>query len=330
MIHPYIVNPELFIERRLGVKVPLPMVLEEDDSLTLVEKLLSSLVENRQLELPSNEYEAVISYYGALVASAKSRAYRLIKLLIDASVDHALSTLPRVNDEELIKIAKNLGIELEYKPLSIPWLVDPAGRVVPKILKFRIDLIKYLETIEGSNDAVLSLPSGFVKSRKIYLDRQRAIHLIIHGIRRKLESLIDEYKGLEAPRLEELGRRYARELVKRSSPGIRPNLYPECIQSIMDLAKKGGLSDEEIYVLITFIANLDPPVEYVEDMLNELNLASTSALPNIARAIVEIASRYTPYKCGSSVLREICGECSEDLLKTYYKRVRSIRRRKRQ
>ncbi len=325
MKYPYLTDLEYFVRRRLGVDVPISVVLNDEDVAQSVDKILNSLLSENILKIPESEYDAVLTYHGMLIAASLSGSYRLVKIIIDATFEHAYTLLHNETDDSLLTIAKRLGLSLEQGELSIPWLVDSSGRIIPKILKFSMNLVDYLKLLEGTEDPLLSLPNSFIKSRRIYLDRARLIRLLSEIIKKRIEYLIDNYKRMNAPMLEQIGKKYARELAKRRAPGFYPEKFPPCIKKIIENAKKEEIDDVSIYVLITFLANINTPQEFLEDLLLETQIATTQSIESLTRAIQEIGTNYTPLKCSTEEMRKICGSCN-DLLADYYSAIRSKRR----
>ena len=113
------------------------------------------------------------------------------------------------------------------------------------------------------------------------------------------EKLVEEVRALEV----------------KEATGFDEELLPECVKQIIARSTARRLSDEEVYVLLTFLSSIGAPREYVSKLLVETGLADRDRAGVIAESLSKVRG-YTPFKCEELKARGIC-DCTEDLVREY-------------
>ena len=316
-VPPYLQDPQRLAARMLGVAPPLREILAETEVIQQARRVLTTVVEEGKLILPSRLYEAVLAYHSALAIAAISGKPALLRKLIDSTVLHAMATFRKLDQEELESIAKILGLRLRKTEALIPWLVDPTGTTIPLRLEYTVPLEDYLNAIEGAPGSELRLPNAFLKQGKVYLDRGRLVALLAYKIKVRILSLAEEYRSLDAPRLREEALRVIAEL--ETGETLDRDKLPECIKSMIGRDK---LSDRQAYIIISFLASVKPDLRAIEEILLLTGLAGPKSAENLAAAIASLGREYTPYRCDTEEAREACGDkCRGSILREYYRRL---------
>ncbi len=322
----YLADPESMARRLLGSSPPLVELLSESEAIGIARALLENAVEKGRLEFPpASELERVVGYHTALALASLSRSPVLVRAIIEATYEHAISILRSMRNDDLERTAKVLGARLEKSGTTINWIVDN-GRIIPLHLQYSIDLPHYLAIAGSSDDPMLLLPNSFLRGRRVYLDRDRLISLLAFAVKKRVQGLIDKYRSLESSVLSQEARRLAARLSRPARGGIDWESVPECIRRLVD---KGVETDEEAYMLVSFIAYIGPDRREIEEVLLRSDLASSGSLENLSDAILSLGRRFTPYKCDSELGKKICGsQCQEGVLREYFQRVKEKRRRR--
>jgi len=323
--YPFLVDAARFIKSELGYELPLLEVIAGDeDILGAAARLLEAAARGKPLPGFERPWVNVLAYHAALAAAGASGSLRLKRRLVDAIAFEVREALRGEDLEGLFRVASALGLPLSREKLAIPWLYGKKG-LVPRILVASVPLAPYLgliKLVEASDE--LRLVNSFLLGGRVYLDRPRLEGLLVAGARARAFELMEAYaEDVQASRLVELGRRAAMLLEQGvPSQGYDPSLAPECIRRIEARVASGEASDEELYVLVTFLAAVGAEPDYLADIIYSSGTASRPLASIIAESLILEAKRFRPYRC--EVLREkrIC-ECSEDLTREYFSRLRA-------
>jgi len=323
--YPFLVDAARFIKSELGYELPpLEVIAGDEGILGAAASLLEAAVKGKPLPSFESLWVHVLAYHAAIAAAAASGSLRLKRRLVDAIAYEARASLREEDLEGLFRVAAALDLPLAREKLAIPWLYGKKG-VIPRILVASVPLTPYLRLIKlvEARDE-LRLVNSFLLKGKVYLDVPRLEGLLTAGVRARVTRLIDAYaEEAQNTRLAELGRRAAMLLEQGvPSQGYDPSLAPECIRRIEAKAAAGEASDEEFYVLVTFLAAVGAEPEHLADIIHSSGAASRPIASIMAEALLAEAKRFRPYRC--EVLREkgVC-ECSQDLTREYFSRLRA-------
>lgn len=318
--HPALLaDPVEYLRRSTGYSNPLKIFASDEDAIRLAEDRIRARLTGGTLpRAPSVEYE-VASFLLALAASAPSRL--ALSRLVEAEVSDAAKLLEKSELEDLIAVARGLGLRVErVKPLSIPWLVSK-GRLYVRKLDLAAPFTDVLE-----NASVDSVSSLFMLKGMVYLDRRLLTLLIAGAARRRLLALAEAVReavptGLEG--LEEAARRAAEGAP--GGVGLVEEALPSCIKSILARGRAGEpLRGEEVYLLATFMARIGAGAGVLEEVLARSGLAPPSLAPMIASILYEEASSFNPYNCRALGELGLC-ECKGSLLGEYFSSLRRAR-----
>ena len=313
-------DPIQFLRDRLGYSDPLKLLSGDREVLELAEKrAISRLSGEDWAGAASSEYE-VASLLMALVASLKASRLALSRF-IEGEVSSLVKSLEGEDIEVLVRVASALGVRVDRgKRVRIPWIIT-RGRIYYRVLDLSTPLPDALEYMDLDEDSIASL---FILEGRVYLDRRLLINLISGLARRRLYSIAESLSDLEAPGIMEIVssiKSYMEHGVY-AVKGVDISAFPECIRNIMDKAKNGmALSDEEVYIISTFLSNINADVSILEEVLVSGGLVRPELAPIIVPILYEEASKFRPYNCRR--LRELgyC-ECRISLIAEYWSNLR--------
>ncbi len=310
--HPALLpDPVEHLRRSTGYGNPLKILgLDEDVRRLALERVKARLHGVEWKGAPTSEYE--VSTLLIALASVSASKLALTRFL-DAEVGDAIS---RIQDEDLsvlIEVAQGLGIRVTRGgEVEMPWLIS-RGRVYYRRLDISAPVSDVLENARISN-----VTSLFMLKGRVYLDRKLLLEVIAGAARKRLEDLAREIAPL-IPGLDELADRIkdlAEETASRPR-GLVEEALPSCIKALIARGRTGrGLSDEEVYVLATFMANIGAGPQILEEVLAKSGLAPPELAPSIASILIEEASSYKPYNCKTLDEMGLCS-CRGSLLLEY-------------
>ncbi|MCE4624797.1 MAG: hypothetical protein F7C35_02900 [Desulfurococcales archaeon] len=326
----YLSDPVRLAQRALGVRVPLEDLLSEEKVIKSAENILASIIRDSKLPVVDGTLlDKALAFHASMAIAAATRNAIVMKRLADAIFEDALQQLERASEDELLRLARWLGLPLERGDEYLEWLVEPSGRVLKLLLQYSIPVERYLELVAPIDDATLHLSNSFLKKGLVYLDRSRLALLTSYAIKLKIVNKIEEYRNIENKVIREAAMRVLAILsTQRVRDRIRIETLPSCIRRVIE---NGAKTDEEVYTLLAFLHYIKPTPHDIEEILVRSGIAPLSAAENIAHALLAISTKtFTPYKCSSEPGRIACPEGCEGLLKEYYsnlnRRARAQRR----
>jgi len=322
--YPHLVDPLSYASSRLGISGGLEVLAGEEHLVSLALRRLKLALEGGlPEELSPSADDEVFSFWLLLLALKASNSVYVLGRILDAEVERVERFLKAEDVESLASIARVLGVRVEFKPISFPWLVIK-GRVSERPLEVAVPVEDFLRYASRSKLEELRLVNNFVKGGYVYMDKERLVKLLSEASRL---YIVEKLKAMEAPENPVFQRlvEEVRKLEALEASGFREELLPSCVRGIIASSKARRLSDEEAYVVLSLLSSIGAPVEYVERLLVEMGLASVKEARVIAEALLKVRG-YTPFKCEELKSRGIC-ECSEDLVREYQARLRSLRGR---
>lgn len=325
--YPYLVDPWSYASLKLGSGVSFEVLAGDEHLVSLALTRLKYCLDGRLPdEISASTEDEVFSFWLLLLALKATGSIYVFDRVLDAEFDRIARFLRGEGVDNLILIAGALGIRVERRTISFPWVKERDGRVIHRTLDLAIPVADFLRYASKSKAEELRLANNFVKGGYVYLDRERLVKLLSEASR---IFLVEKLKTVEIPESKAFQRlvEEVRRLEAMEATGFREELLPDCIRSIVASSKARRLSDEEIYVLLSFLSSIGAPREYVERLLVETGLAGGEE----ARVVAESLSRirgYTPFKCEELRSRGIC-DCLEDLVREYRARVRTQQARRR-
>jgi len=325
--YPYTVALKSYAERELGYYGPVEELLSDEDAARLAMKRLEAALSRDGLpdSIGETTWEEVLSFHAALAAVALSGSLRLLHRFALAEAERARRLLRGEDERGLLRLARALGLKAREDNVSINWLYSQRRGVIPRILQFSLGLANYLRVAASLEDSRWRLSNSFLLGGRVYLDREGFEDLISARVADRIAELADEYKELEITRLRELGQRFASSL-DYEAPGVfDPSLFPECIVEAVEEARRGNLSPDRLYMIATFLANINAPVDYLEDLLYASGAVSRAEARVIAEVLLSEARRYRPYKCEAALEKGVCSKCRGSVLAEYWKAIRKSR-----
>jgi len=317
--YPVLVRDPLgFLQDKTGYRNPLSLYARDDEVLKSVESRLESRLEGGKWR-PADSSEAEVASL-LLSLYIASRASRLaLTRFIDGELEYVRGELVREDLEVLTRIAELLGIKLyRDRVVRVPWLYS-RGRLYYRELGLSASFTEVFGNIEGVN-----VSSLYVLGGRVYLDRELLVTLITSVMKSRLYGLAEDLSGVEVDGVDDLVSR-VRDVVEHGAPipaTVSEDLFPDCIKSILSKSKEGSvLSDEEIYVMVTFLAGINAGTSMLERFLVEAGLAKPELAPLVSGILYEEAKRFKPYNCRALQDMGLC-KCKGALIPEYWARVR--------
>ncbi|MDM7275398.1 MAG: hypothetical protein P3X22_004670 [Thermoprotei archaeon] len=222
------------------------------------------------------------------------------------------------SDDSLRRLAKTLGLKVGGESLRFPWVLK-GDKVIYRELRFSVPVSDFLKFASNSRDEALRLANNFVLKGLVYLDRARLEKLVVEASRKTIEEKLKDTPIPEAAAFRRLSKAL-RELEERAASGFNEEFFPECVKSIIAAGRVRRLSEEEAYVLLSFLKAIGAPRSYLEELLGSIGVEEAGVL---AEALGKVGD-YTPFKCEALKAKGIC-DCDMDLVEEYELKSRRAR-----
>ena len=308
--YPFATTLKEYSVRVAGVEIRLSDLAKDEAVASLALKRLKANIEEDEYrpEPESTVDDEVFSFHLA-VALATALGPSALRRFSESEASRARKMLKLEDENTLIELASSLEVRVEKKPISIPWLVARGGEVRRKILAYRVHVSDYLK-VHAAGEREEALTNSFLLGGWVYLDRQDLEDLIHDAVRLRIETLARQVDPSELP--EEILARarvvFEEALDKRSGrlADLDPDAFPPCISAIIEKASRAGvkaLSDQEGYMLVTFLAYTKLDLDSLRDLLNagDGDALAVSSLARFARS-----RGFRPFKCSAAKDAGLC------------------------
>jgi len=324
--YPFTVKLSEYARKEIDYYGPIEELLESEEAINLAKKRLEAALSQEGLpeQIGRDTWEEVLSFHAALAAVAKSGSLRLLRRLADAEADRVRKLLEDESQAGIMTLARALGLRVESSNLTINWLYSKRRGILPRLLQYSLPLSDYLVVASRLVEPRWRLVNSFPLAGRVYMDAQSFKNLLAAKVRQHIESIVGIYDEVDLPKLAELGRKMASKLDWGVLGEFDPEKIPSCIREIIDRsASEKSMTPEEFYMLVTFLANVNAPQEYVEELLYSTGLVPRTTASVLAEVILERARRYRPYNCETALAKKICSECDgRGPLSTYWRAIR--------
>ncbi|MCX8195589.1 MAG: hypothetical protein N3F67_00670 [Acidilobaceae archaeon] len=262
--------------------------------------------------------EEVLSFWLSLMALREAGSTRLLERALRREGERLYALLEGASLEELVGLASAMGAEVKREALEIPWAIQ-RGKEVRIRLEVAISAPSYLSLVAGTREERLKLVNSFLLGGWVYMDARLLRLFLKEALPRYLLRRLRELEPPEGRFIELVMK--ARALEAREA-GVREELFPKCIVDLLAKARVSVPSDEEVFVILSFLRAIGAPSAYVEELLRETGLgAGREGVIAAALARLEVS----PYSCKELKERGMC-ECEEDLVKEYLRALRKASR----
>ncbi len=346
--YPYLANLKEFISNYYGVSLSLISLLDIDDYVNAVKRRIESYLKGRTYKVSVREDVEVVSFYLGLAVTNLADPWARSKY-IDSEAKRARSYLLAERDEIVEKVAKRLGLKIEYlgselnrcgKAVTLGIDVK-SGRAIIECFQYRIPIPQYVKASEKlAQDPKWKLVNRYVSDGYVYLMKADATRLIEEYIKAYLIELASSDE-LSLPTSNEVvsnlinyvlnlvkeirgfTSRESREKLKEMYGVIRDDLFPPCIKKLRDLLIRGEhLSHHQRFALATFLLNIGAEVDYVLELFKH----SPDFNEKIARYQIEHLAglrgsrkKYKAYSCDKMRSLGMCiSNCNVRSPVTYY------------
>ncbi len=303
--YPFAVDLRSYARLEADYYGPIEALLGDEESLELARAWLEASVKGGDAG-GATAWETVLGFHAAAAAVAKSGSPRLARRFSEYVARRTLGFLDSEARETLLWLASRIGVEAQASGVEIPWLYNPRSGVIPRVLQYSVGLPSYLSIASGLEGAEWRLANSFLRGGRVYMDKRGFTLFLSAAVRAYVEAIIREYSDIEAPGLEELGKKYSRMI---DLDEYDPSLAPDCIREIIEAVREGRATDEALYTLVTFLANARAPPEYLEEILASTHILTPAQASMAARILLEEAARYRPLNCKALLESNTCTRC---------------------
>ena len=327
--YPFLTSLGDYTARAVGVSLTPHELAKDPYMLDLaLARLRADFEGSRPPQAPTVDDEVMSFHLAAAIAGALGQL--AVKVFAEAEASRALAALKLEDEEGLMEVSRALGVPLEKRPISIPWLVEKGRGVRRRVLPYRVHVSGYLR-VAAVQDGEGALTNAFLLGGWVYLDRALAEDLLYKAFvlaiaRRASENTVED---LPSRALAIARAALENSIARRSGRLARldEEALPPCIRAIMDRAAREGLKslgDEEGYMLASFLAYIDVDVDWLSGKLG-VGAEEASALLSLAR--MARSRGYRPYTCKAAKELGICSwDCRGPTpLSEYHRRLRSAR-----
>jgi len=236
---------------------------ENNQNVLNAKKRIISVIKSEPLEPYSRLRDSVIVFYTTIILIAILNNKILTEKYVDAETKVFLNELKNENEENLVEIAKQLGVKVELKPIEVVKREESKKGIKEKQIRlpFAINFIEYLKQTRRARKEYeeLKLNMQFLKEGNVYLNKDKLLLLLESRVKDRLEVLIGSIKLNEVP-----------ESLKKLADDLRGRKTPPCI---LELQKRKELSEEEQKILITYYLNVGYDVDtqiFKEELVRKL------------------------------------------------------------
>lgn len=308
--YPFTTTLKDYSLRVVGVEVRVGDLARDEAIAGLaLERLKAGIEEAEYRPKPELTVDDEVFSFHLAVALASALGPSALKRFSESEASRAYKTIKLEDENTLIELASSLGVRVEKKPISMPWLIARGGEVRRKILAYRVHVSDYLRVhaAGGREDA---LTNSFLLGGWVYLDRRGLEDLIHDAVRLRIETLASQVDPSELPEgiLARAKAILEEALDKRSGRlvDLDPEAFPPCISAIVEKASRAGvkaLSDQEGYMLVTFLAYIKLDSESLRDLLNasDGDALAISSLARYARL-----RGFSPFRCSAARDAGLC------------------------
>ncbi len=322
--YPYTVNLETYARREVDYYGTLEELLSDEEAINLGLKRLENVLSGEDLRdrIGSSAWEEVLSFHTAVAIVAQARSLRLLHRLSQAEAKRARNLLRDEDTRGLLRLARSLGIDAENEQVSINWIYSKKKGVIPKILQYSVSLAHYLRTASRLEGSKWRLSNSFILSGRVFLDKEVFEELLTARVEERIVELAGYYADLNLPKLREIGLKMATRLDQLPYGKFDPSKLPACIREIVESIRKGELIPEPLYMIATFLANVNAPPEYLGEILYSSGKISHALASIMAEALLSEAKGFRPYRCEVALEKGLCSECKGNVISEYWKAMR--------
>ncbi|MEM1685601.1 MAG: hypothetical protein QXO93_04595 [Acidilobaceae archaeon] len=315
--YPFLVDPVVYSNEILGKTRGLDDIAGEEPIISLAAKRIEYTVRGEPLPdyIGTTTEEEVFSFWLAFLALREAKSISLLDKMIKLEVDRVKRFLEKESLDNLIFIAKRMGVKVDIVELRIPWIIK-GNKVYYRELNIAVNIADYLKYTAGTREERLKLINSFLLKGRVYMDTVLFKLFLLEAINR---FILEKVKNIEPPEVPAFLKLVSntREYEIREVRGIKEELFPNCILEIISKSRTAKISGEEAYVLLTFLNNIGAPREYIEDIIVRVGLAPRDKAKLIVGALDKLRD-YTPFNCDELKARSIC-DCKGNLIEEYFR-----------
>lgn len=308
--YPFATTLKEYSARVAGVELRVGDLARDESVAGLALKRLKANMEESEYKPdPDSTVDDEVFSFHLAVALAAALGPAALRRFSESEASRTRGMLKLEDEVTLLELASSLGVRVEKRPISIPWLVARGGEVRRRILAYRVHVSDYLK-VHAASEREDVLTNSFLLGGWVYLDRQGLEDLIYDAIKLRIEKLASQFELSELPEPVVARARavFEEALDKRSGrlAELDPTAFPPCIKAIVKKASREGvrsLSDEEGYMLVTFLAYTKLDSNTIRSLLNagDGDALAVSSLARFARS-----RGFRPFKCSAAKELGLC------------------------
>ncbi len=321
--YPFLITLREYLAKELGYEAPLALIMKDPDIIDITITRLSEALKKGVAPLENGRtiYDEVVSHHLALLLAGKLGA-RVAERIARAEAARAAKYLELEDTDSLIALTAELGLTVKRESISFPWVYDLRKRTYrSRVLPVAIRLDSYLKAVASSDEPQLRLTNAFLLRGWVYVDRKMLIEILKHAIYNTIKYRLHEnttlYSDEVSDELLTKAHKVATEILDQKEKGLTwsPEAFPPCITSLLAKASDRGLnslSDEEGYLLTSFLALLGPNDNDLENLFRETGVSESKAVNAIINLIKLAKDKRTRiYTCkalkGLGICMASCG-----------------------
>ncbi len=300
--YPFVVNYREYLSRVYGYQVTLSDLEGDNKVVELARRRLKDAIEKGEVEVFNAPAEdEVASFYLSLAAAAAAGSRRLLEIYAEAESKRALRLLRDEDDSGILELGKAMGLSVTRDIIKIPWIQARNGKVTYRLLSYSVSVSNYLRVVSPPPEPKWSLVNSMVRGGRVYMDSETLREFLALAVKRLIIGSADKLvKEDEPPRFlaeEALRLLNAKESKVMDSKGFSSDLFPPCIRQLQERLDK--LSDEELYVYLSFLASIGLPPGTMALELSRARAVRLDVAERSIRALITagLGTTYKPYSC---------------------------------
>ncbi|MEM1777525.1 MAG: hypothetical protein QXY00_05695, partial [Acidilobaceae archaeon] len=195
--YPFLVDPVVYSNEILGKTRGLDDIAGEEPIISLAAKRIEYTVRGEPLPdyIGTTTEEEVFSFWLAFLALREAKSISLLDKMIKLEVDRVKRFLEKESLDNLIFIAKRMGVKVDIVELRIPWIIK-GNKVYYRELNIAVNIADYLKYAAGTREERLKLINSFLLKGRVYMDTVLFKLFLLEAINR---FILEKVKNIEPP-----------------------------------------------------------------------------------------------------------------------------------
>ena len=355
-LYPFLADAEEIVLRKYGLPVYKLVELRPELSNITMKRIENAIKSGRVPKPASSLEDEVLSFYLSSVLASLIGDRWLISRMALAEAERAYSFMVNEPDENIVAIARHIGLRtLVYrKAIYKEPVAIVRGVIVYNLFNYAMKLVEYIKVAKRLLGDPAWKPINMPVLRGyIYLRREQVLRIMKESLAIYIENKIrsmrstNDFDRIEAtvkPLAEKVRQLLAsarRPRVTREGRTIIPRgviieeAFPPCISDLVEKARRGeNLSHHERFALATFMLNIGADIDSVVDLFRNMpdfNEKITRYQVEHLAGLRGSGKKYLVYSCEKMRTLGICkADCkTRNPVQAYFRNIKSIMGEKR-